>query len=81
MELGHRFGVHNLKISNAQKSPNIEHLDSRGTVSTTNPSSQPTVEVEVSQGQNPNVPPADDGKAAWMALAGSFFLEGLVWGE
>lgn len=28
-----------------------------------------------------NIPPPDGGKAAWLFLAGCFFLEGFVWGK
>lgn len=28
-----------------------------------------------------SLPPVDGGKEAWLFLAGSFFIEALVWGE
>jgi hypothetical protein len=38
-------------------------------------------DIPIRDSQQFSLPPADTGIRAWMFLAGSFFVEALVWGE
>ena len=38
------------------------------------------LQIEMSNEEAQSLPPADRGKDAWLALAGCFVLEALVWG-
>ena len=49
-----------------------------GSESTETGSSRTSVSAENAAAYH--IPPADHGKAAWLFLAGCFFIEGLVWG-
>ena len=71
----------------SQSSRNSDSCKSGGGVSAKGFPSYGTADTECPEpaasahGQEVNVPPADHGKAAWLFLAGCFWIEGLVWGE
>jgi hypothetical protein len=37
--------------------------------------------VDVEPVDTASLPPVDNGRAAWLFLAGSFFVETLIWGK